>query len=34
MQEFLFDMNSILDVISHEISKNPTLIGVVLKHKE
>ena len=34
MQEFLFDINCILNVISHEISKNPSLIGVVLKHKE
>ena len=34
MQEFLFDTNCILNVISHEISKNPSLIGVVLKHKE
>lgn len=34
MQEYLFDINCILNVISNEISKNPSLIGVVLKHKE
>jgi len=34
VQEYLFDMNSILMVIAHEISKHPTIIGSVLKHKD
>lgn len=34
VQEYLFDMHSILLVIANEIAKNPTMIGSVLKHKD
>ena len=34
MQEYIFDMDSILLVIASEIIKCPSLIGSVMKHRD